>query len=130
MTSSTVAGQSGSDKVAEFAQSHPSFAALAKTGWVAKGVVYALVGFLAVPIVVNGVYPELPGLDAPGARGHDEAVDLPGRKRLERLALALGVSQGWEAPQVIGVMIGAAAAVLALVLPFAARPAGPQPQPA
>ena len=43
-------------------------------------------------------------------------------------ALALGVSQGWEAPQVIGVMIGAAAAVLALVLPFAARPAGPQPQ--
>ena len=45
-------------------------------------------------------------------------------------ALALGVSQGWEAPQVIGVMIGAAAAVLALVLPFAARPAGPQPQPA
>jgi membrane protease YdiL (CAAX protease family) len=43
-------------------------------------------------------------------------------------ALALGVSQGWEAPQVIGVMIGAAAAVLALVLPFSARSAAPQPQ--
>jgi uncharacterized protein len=43
-------------------------------------------------------------------------------------ALALGVSQGWEAPQVIGVMIGAAAAVLALVLPFSARSAVPQPQ--
>jgi uncharacterized protein len=43
-------------------------------------------------------------------------------------ALALGVSQGWEAPQVIGVMIGAAAAVLALVLPFSARSAEPQPQ--
>jgi membrane protease YdiL (CAAX protease family) len=42
-------------------------------------------------------------------------------------ALALGVSQGWEAPQVIGVMIGATAAVLALVLPFSARSAGPQP---
>jgi membrane protease YdiL (CAAX protease family) len=43
-------------------------------------------------------------------------------------ALALGVSQGWEAPQVIGVMIGAAAAVLAIVLPFSARSAEPQPQ--
>jgi membrane protease YdiL (CAAX protease family) len=42
-------------------------------------------------------------------------------------ALALGVSQGWEAPQVIGVMIGATAVVLALVLPFSARAAGPQP---
>ena len=54
MTSSIVAGQSGSDKVAEFAQSHPSLVTLAKAGWVAKGVVYTLVGILAVRIVVNG----------------------------------------------------------------------------
>jgi CAAX protease family protein len=44
-------------------------------------------------------------------------------------ALALGVSQSWEAPQVIGVMIGAAAVVLAIVLPFSARGTAPAPQP-
>jgi membrane protease YdiL (CAAX protease family) len=42
-------------------------------------------------------------------------------------SLALGVSQGWEAPQVIAVMTGATAAVLAIVLPFAARLPTPQP---
>ena len=41
-------------------------------------------------------------------------------------SLALGVSQHWEAPQVIAVMIGATAAVLALVLPFSARMPAPQ----
>jgi len=41
-------------------------------------------------------------------------------------SLALGVSQHWEAPQVIAVMIGATAAVLALVLPFSARSPAPQ----
>ncbi len=41
-------------------------------------------------------------------------------------ALALGVSQSWEAPQVIALMLGASAVVLALVLPFARRSA-PQP---
>ena len=42
-------------------------------------------------------------------------------------SLALGVSQSWEAPQVIGVMIGATAAVLAIVLPFSARLPTPRP---
>jgi membrane protease YdiL (CAAX protease family) len=43
-------------------------------------------------------------------------------------ALALGVSQHWDAPQVIAVMIGATAAVLALVLPFSARTPAARPQ--
>jgi membrane protease YdiL (CAAX protease family) len=45
-------------------------------------------------------------------------------------ALALGVSQGWEALEVIAVMVAASAAVLALVLPFADRgaPRARQPQ--
>ena len=41
-------------------------------------------------------------------------------------SLALGVSQSWEAPQVIAVMIAATAVVLAIVLPFSARSAAPQ----
>jgi membrane protease YdiL (CAAX protease family) len=36
-------------------------------------------------------------------------------------ALALGVSQSWQAPQVIALMLGASAAVLAIVLPFTRR---------
>jgi membrane protease YdiL (CAAX protease family) len=40
-------------------------------------------------------------------------------------ALALGVSQSWEAPQVIALMLGAAVAVTAFVLPFS-RPAALQ----
>jgi len=74
MTSSTIAGQSGSDKVAEFAQSHPSLVALAKTGWIAKGVVYALVGVLAVPIVVNGLTRD----DAGGAQQQENEASQSG----------------------------------------------------
>lgn len=55
MTSSVVhQGSTGSDRVAEVAREHPSLVALARTGWVAKGVVYGLVGVLAVPIALSG----------------------------------------------------------------------------
>ena len=36
-------------------------------------------------------------------------------------SLALGVSQSWEAAQVIALMIGAAAVVTAIAMPFARR---------
>lgn len=55
MTSSIVEGRSGSDKVSELAREHPSLVALARAGWIAKGVVYGLVGVLAVPIAMNGL---------------------------------------------------------------------------
>lgn len=51
----TSSGNMGSDNVAELARSHPSLVKLAKAGWVAKGVVYLLVGALAIPIVVNAL---------------------------------------------------------------------------
>lgn len=44
----------GSDKVAEVAREHPGLVTLAKAGWAAKGVVYGIVGILAVPIAWNG----------------------------------------------------------------------------
>jgi membrane protease YdiL (CAAX protease family) len=40
-------------------------------------------------------------------------------------SLALGVSQSWEALQVVALMVGASAAVVAIVLPFS-RPPAPQ----
>ena len=55
MTSSVVEGRSGSDKVSELAREHPSLVALARAGWVAKGIVYGLVGLLAVPIARSGL---------------------------------------------------------------------------
>lgn len=55
MTSSVVPGRSGSDRVAEIAREHPSLVTLARVGWVAKGVVYGLVGILAIPIAANGL---------------------------------------------------------------------------
>lgn len=55
MTSSVVHGRSGSDRVAEIAREHPSLVTLARVGWVAKGIVYGLVGILAVPIAMSGL---------------------------------------------------------------------------
>lgn len=40
----------GADSVAAVARRHPSLVVLARTGWIAKGVVYALVGVLAMII--------------------------------------------------------------------------------
>ncbi len=55
MTSSLVEGRSGSDKLSEFTRSHPSLVALGRAGSVAKGVVYGVVGILAIPIAINGL---------------------------------------------------------------------------
>ena len=50
MTSSTFTTETGSRKVEEIAHRHPSLVTLCRLGWVAKGVVYLVVGVLAVPI--------------------------------------------------------------------------------
>jgi len=56
MTTSTVAsGGEVSERVEEVAQKHPGLVTAARFGWVAKGVVYAMVGVLAVPIAIKGL---------------------------------------------------------------------------
>ena len=61
MTNSTFTSeQSGSSTVEETAREHPSLVAVMRLGWVAKGVVYLLVGILAVPIAVNGLTSDSP----------------------------------------------------------------------
>jgi hypothetical protein len=55
MTSSTFTTETGSRKVEEIADRHPSLVALCRLGWVAKGVVYLVVGVLAVPIAIDGL---------------------------------------------------------------------------
>jgi hypothetical protein len=60
MTSSSLeprpdSDRSGSDTVAEIARQHPGLVKLAKVGWAAKGLVYAIVGVVAISIAVNGL---------------------------------------------------------------------------
>jgi uncharacterized protein DUF1206 len=62
MTGSTFTGDSGSRKVEELARRNPALVTAARLGWVAKGVVYALIGVLAVPIALQGA-----GSDRSGA---------------------------------------------------------------
>lgn len=53
MTSSTFTGESGSRKVEEVAHRHPGLVAFSRLGWVAKGVVYLVLGALAIPIALE-----------------------------------------------------------------------------
>jgi hypothetical protein len=55
MTSSTFTGETGSHKVEALAHRHRWLVTVARLGWVAKGVVYLVVGLLAVPIAVDGL---------------------------------------------------------------------------
>ena len=55
MTSPALSGESLSRDVAQLAHRHPAVVSMARLGWVAKGVVYALVGVLAVPIAIRGL---------------------------------------------------------------------------
>ena len=55
MTSSTLSGESISRDVEHVAGRHPAVVAMARLGWVAKGIVYGLVGVLAVRIAIQGL---------------------------------------------------------------------------
>jgi hypothetical protein len=55
MTTSTFATGDVSERVQDVAHRHPSLVTAARFGWIAKGVVYALVGVLAVPIAIQGL---------------------------------------------------------------------------
>jgi Domain of Unknown Function (DUF1206) len=55
MSTSTIATGGVSERAEQVAHRHPAFVTAARFGWVAKGVVYALVGVLAVPIAIQGL---------------------------------------------------------------------------
>jgi hypothetical protein len=44
----------GSDEVQEFVAEHPNLVRFSRVGWVAKGIVYSLVGVLALTVAVGG----------------------------------------------------------------------------
>lgn len=54
-TSPTFTEERVSRKVDEVAHRHPGLVAVARLGWVAKGVVYGVLGVLAVPIAIEGL---------------------------------------------------------------------------
>jgi Domain of Unknown Function (DUF1206) len=55
VTSSTFTEETGSRKVEQLAYRHPAVVTVSRLGWVAKGVVYGLVGVLAIPIAIKGL---------------------------------------------------------------------------
>ena len=57
-----------SRKVDEVAHRHPGLVTVARLGWVAKGVVYGVVGVLAVPIAIEGLQRRI----EPGAAGRGQ----------------------------------------------------------
>jgi hypothetical protein len=61
MSSSTLTHETGSQTVEDLARRHPALLTVARLGWVAKGVVYALLGVLVVPIAVEGLTTERSG---------------------------------------------------------------------
>jgi hypothetical protein len=91
---STSGGRQGVDAVEEVARRHPSLVVLARTGWMAKGLVYALVGFLAFKIAQDPGSPSESG--AQGAGGSEAsqsgAITTIARSSWGELALwAVGI---------------------------------------
>jgi hypothetical protein len=70
------AGETGSRAVETLARRHSSLVSVARVGWVAKGVVYILLGVLALPIAFQG-----PGHDD-GGSGGDQASQTGAVARL------------------------------------------------
>jgi hypothetical protein len=69
MSTSTYATSGVSEQVEHVAHRHPSVVTAARFGWVAKGIVYVMVGVLAVPIAIDG-------LQTDRARGGSQASQL------------------------------------------------------
>jgi Domain of Unknown Function (DUF1206) len=53
MTSSTLSNEPGSQTVEHLARRHPGLVTVARLGWVAKGVVYGVLGLIAVSIALD-----------------------------------------------------------------------------
>jgi hypothetical protein len=64
MNTTAPPAESGSQAIEDLAERHPSLVSTARTGWVAKGVVYILLGVIAVPIALQGA-----GGDSGGSGG-------------------------------------------------------------
>ena len=71
LTNPALSPASISRGVAQLAHRHHAVISMARLGWVAKGVVYGLVGVLAVPIAIQG-------LEADDVRNGDEEASLLG----------------------------------------------------
>jgi hypothetical protein len=54
MTTPILTGETGSQKVEELARRHPGLVTLGRLGWVCKGVVYGVLGVLAMQIALDG----------------------------------------------------------------------------
>ena len=107
MSSRTFTGETGSQTVQQVAQRHPGIVTVGRLGWVAKGVVYTVVGVLAIPIALQG---------GPEARAND------GQQEASQLGAVTKVAESsFGAPLLyviaIGVLLYAAWRLVSVLLP-------------
>jgi Domain of Unknown Function (DUF1206) len=77
-TPTHTAGHVGTDRAERFLARHPALVVLGRFGWVAKGIVYALVGFLALSIAL--------GSDSEGASGDGGGAEASQSGAIARIA--------------------------------------------
>ena len=91
-------GRPGVDSVAEAARENPALVAVARVGWVAKGLVYALVGALAMPIAFDsGRSSEAPDQEASQSGAIAKIADSSaGKAALWAVAIGLALYVLWR----------------------------------
>ena len=107
LTSPAVSEPNLSHGLAQLARRHPVVVSIARLGWVAKGIVYGLVGVLAIQIAIQG-------LRADGARDDDQEASALGA-----VAELAGTSVGAVALWVVaaGLALYVVWRLLSIVLP-------------
>ena len=93
-----VGDRPGVDAVEELAREHPSLVVIARVGWVAKGLVYALVGALAMPIAFDAARADgAPDQEASQSGAIAKIADSSfGEAALWAVAIGLGLYVIWR----------------------------------
>jgi Domain of Unknown Function (DUF1206) len=103
MTSSTFPNETGSRAVEDLARRHPGVVTVARLGWIAKGVVYGILGILAVSIALDGTGSERSGSgEASQVGAVAEVAQSPlGEAALYVLAVGLLLYAAWRVVSVV-----------------------------
>lgn len=98
MTSETVPNETGSRTVEQLANRHPGVVTVARLGWVAKGVVYGVLGLLAVSIALDRSSSERAGSGEASQSGAvaEVASTSLGEATLYALAVGLLLYAAWR----------------------------------
>jgi hypothetical protein len=107
MSASVAVDESGSESLERLTREHPAIASVARFGWIAKGMVYALLGVLAVPIALH------PAGQDDGGSGGDQASQTGAVARVAESSF--GAAALWAVA--VGLALYVAWRVITILLP-------------